>query len=97
VEIAIFARFHAREGREEAVAAALRAVVPPTRAEPGCLSIAAFRATRDPRLFFIHSRWVDEAAFEAHAAMPHTTRFVADVGSLTDHPLEVTRTASLGS
>ena len=62
MQLFIFARFHAREGEEAAVAAALRDVVLPTRAEPGCLAINAFRSVRDPRLFYIHSRWVDKTA-----------------------------------
>jgi quinol monooxygenase YgiN len=91
MELFIFARFHAREGEESAVEKALEEVVPPSRQEAGCLSIHAFRSTRDPRLFYIHSRWVDEAAFELHAALPQTVSFVEKVGPLLDQPLEVTR------
>ena len=92
----IFARFHARPGREGAVAEALFDVLAPSREEPGCLSIHAFRSTRDPRLFYIHSRWKDEAAFEHHAALPHTLRFVERVEPLIDHPLDVTRAERIG-
>ncbi|HZD26167.1 MAG TPA: putative quinol monooxygenase [Alphaproteobacteria bacterium] len=92
MELIIFARFHAREGREAAVAAALEAVVGPSRAEPGCLAIAACRSRTDPRLFWIHSRWVDEAAFDVHARLPHTLRFLEQVQPLIDHSLEVSRT-----
>ena len=95
-ELYIFARFHARPGQEEAVAAAVRTVVVPTRAEPGCLAIYACRSTRDPRLFFIHSRWADEAAFEHHATLPHTVAFVERVAALIDHALDVTRAEKLG-
>jgi quinol monooxygenase YgiN len=91
MELFIFARFHAREDQEAAVAAALRAVVAPSRAEAGCRAIEAYRSTRDPRLFYIHSRWADEAAFETHATLPHTVRFIERVQRLIDHPLEVTR------
>ena len=70
MELFIFARFHAREGQETAVAAALREVVAPSRQEPGCVAIGAYRATREPRLFYIHSRWLDEAAFEATRSTP---------------------------
>lgn len=91
MELFIFARFHAREGQGNAVATALAEVVAPSREEPGCLSIHAFRSTRDPRLFYIHSRWVDEAAFELHATLPHTVSFVEKVEPLIDRPLEVTR------
>jgi quinol monooxygenase YgiN len=91
MELAIFARFHAREGQAAAVEAAIRDVVGPTRGEPACLSIAAYRSTRDPRLFHIHSRWTDEAAFDAHAALPHTVRFLERVQPLIDHELDVSR------
>ena len=67
MELFIFARFHARPGDESAVAEAILENMPPSRAEPGCLNIHAYRSIRDPRLFYIHSRWKDETAFEEHA------------------------------
>jgi quinol monooxygenase YgiN len=54
-----------------------------------------FCAIRDPRLFYIHSRWQDEAAFNYHAELPHTVRFLEKVQSQIDHPLDVTRTRPL--
>ena len=96
MELFIFARFHARPGDESAVEAALRDVVGPSREETGCLGIHAYRSARDPRLFYIHSRWVDEAVFDRHAGLPHTTRFIERVQALIDHPLDVTRARLLG-
>ena len=95
MKIFIFARFHARDGAAEAVGAALRDVIAPTRAEPGCLAIAGYRSIQDPRLFWIHSQWVDEAAFEAHAELPHTVHFLARVQALIDHPLDVSRSGEI--
>jgi len=96
MELVIFARFHAREGFEVAVEAALREVTSITRElEPGCLAIAPYRSVRDPKLFFIHSRWVDESAFDLHATLPHTVSFLARVQGLIDHPLDVNRTTVL--
>lgn len=92
----IFGRFHARPGDESALQETLLDVVGPTREEPGCLSIQAFRSTRDPRLFYIHSRWVDEAAFDQHAGLPHTVRFIERVQALIDHPLDVIRARLVG-
>jgi quinol monooxygenase YgiN len=97
MELFIFARFHAREGQADAVAQALREVIAPTEEEPGCVMIQAFRATRDADLFYIHSRWIDEAAFESHAAQVHTVRFLERVRTLIDHPLDVTRARPIGS
>ncbi len=91
MELFIFARFHAREGKEEAVAEAMRDMRGPVRAEAGCLGIDYYRSIRDSRLFYVHSRWIDEAAFDLHAILPHTVRFLERVEPLIDHPLDVTR------
>jgi quinol monooxygenase YgiN len=96
VALFVFARFHARPGRGDAVAETLLEVVAPSRAEPGCLGIHAFRSIRDPELFYIHSSWTDEAAFEVHAGLPHTVRFLERVQPLIDHPLDVTRAGRIG-
>jgi quinol monooxygenase YgiN len=92
MDMFIFARFHARAGEEREVEKALRDVAGPSREEPGCLSFHVFRSTRDPRLFYVHSHFSDEAAFDTHAALPHTMRFLERVEPLIDHPRDVTRT-----
>ena len=97
MEMCVFARFHARAGQDEALAVLLREQLQPSRAEPGCLRIDAFRSTRDPALFYFHSRWVDEAAFDTHAGLPHTVRFLKQVQRLIDHPLDIARVRQLGS
>ena len=95
MELFVFARFHAREGQEEAVAAPLRDQVATMRSEPGCLAINAYHSVRDARLFWIHSRWTDEAAFEIRADLPRTERFVEAAEQLIDHPFDVTRTHTI--
>ncbi len=96
MELFIFARFHARAGNENGVEEALGDLLVPSRGEAGCLSIHAFRSIRDPRLFYIHSRWANEDAFEYHAKLPHTVRFIQRVESLLNHPLDVTRAELIG-
>ena len=91
MELFIFARFHARAGNETAVEEALREVVPSSREEAGCLSIYALRSIRDPQVFFIHSRWTDKAAFDTHATLPHTLKFVQRVEPLLDHEIAALR------
>lgn len=91
MELFIFARFRAQESREGKLEEAIRAVLAPTSKEPGCVSIHAFRSTGDSRLFYVHARWKDEAAFEKHIRLPHTKLFVDTVEKLIDHPLDVTR------
>jgi len=88
----VFVRLYARLSEEQAVEDALREVMRPSREEKGCLSFHWFRSMRDARLFFIHSRWVDEAAFQKQADFEHTERFLKKVDPLLEQPREVTRT-----
>ena len=96
MELFIFARFHARPGNENAVAKALLDVIAPTREEAGCLSIHAYRSLRDAQLFYIHSHWRDEAAFEYHLGLPHTVRFGELIEPLIDHSFDIARTEQIG-
>jgi quinol monooxygenase YgiN len=89
-------RFHIREGQERAIVAAMAEAAEPVRAEPGCIFIGYYRSTRDPLLFYIHSRWTDEPAFEIHAELPHTKHFLATVEPLLDHALKVDRLIQIG-
>jgi quinol monooxygenase YgiN len=95
VEVFVFARLHARAGKRSEVQHAMRAVQGPTRAEPGCLAYGAFRSVRDIDEFYIHSCWQDMAAFERHAELPHTSRFLATVEPLLDHSLKASLTEQL--
>jgi len=91
-----FGRFHVHLGKESAFEEALREAMTPTREEPGCLEIHGYRSRRDGRLFYIHSRWKEEEAFDRHAKLPHTVKFLARVEGLIDHPLDVTRADRIG-
>ena len=95
MELFICARSHALEGQEAAVAEVLREQVSAVRAEPGCLAIAAYRSVRDSRLFWIYSQRIDEVAFETHAELLRTERFVERVQRLVDHPFDATRAHSI--
>ena len=88
----IFARFHALPGQEKGVEDALRKIIAPTRQqEPGCLEIHIFRSIKDARLFYIHSRWLDETAFDHHISQPYIKKFAEEVELLIDHKLDTTR------
>lgn len=91
-ELYLFARFYALAGREAAVDTAIREVIGATREETGCLAIHSFRSIGDSRLFYIHSRWRDGGAFDSHAKLPHTLRFVERIRTLIDHEFESVRT-----
>ena len=90
-EFFVFTRCYAKEGQPHSLATTIQEVLGPTRQEPGCLSIEAFASRQDQRLFHIHSRWKDEAAFDHHLQLPHTIRFLNAIQGLLDRPIDVTR------
>jgi len=57
--------------------------------------MAAYASVRNPRLFWIHSRWADEAAFQVHAGLPNTQRSVERAEQLIDHPFDATRARAI--
>jgi len=67
----VVARWVAKPGEEAAVAAAIEALIEPSRAEPGNLMYEAHRDPADPRAFLLYERYVDEAAYRAHGDSPH--------------------------
>ncbi|HTT61169.1 MAG TPA: putative quinol monooxygenase [Bryobacteraceae bacterium] len=91
----IFARFEPRPGKELQTRDELRRVLGPTREEPGCLRIHLYESARGPLTYYIHSEWVDEQAFDAHAAMPHTVRFAGAIEDLVREPLRAIRTKQI--
>lgn len=91
-----FARFEPLPGKEMEFREELLRVVEPTRAEVGCLGIHVFESLREPFLFAIHSEWVDEAAFELHAQLRHTVRFLGVAKELLTHPVQGLRSRQIG-
>jgi quinol monooxygenase YgiN len=81
-------RFEPLPGKEAAFREELLRVTETSRAEIGCLSIHVFESLREPFVFAIHSEWADEAAFEFHAALPHTVRFLAAAETLLTHAVQ---------
>jgi quinol monooxygenase YgiN len=88
-------RFEPLPGAEDAFRAEMKRVMEPSRKEAGCLGIRAFESLREPRLFAIHSEWVDEAAFELHARLPHTVQFLKAAEKLLSHRVEGLRTQEI--
>ena len=91
-----FARFEPLPGKTAPFREELLRVIASSKAEAGCLAIRAFESLGEPSEFTIHSEWRDEAAFETHAQLPHTARFVAAAGTLLTHAIQGLRTREIG-
>jgi quinol monooxygenase YgiN len=67
----VTATWTAREGEEERVLAAVRKLVGPSRAEPGCRFYQPNRDLENPRVFFFYEIYDDEDAYKAHGESAH--------------------------
>ena len=76
----VIARWTAKEGSEDAVAAAIGKLVDPSRAEAGCLQYRAHRSTSERRTFLLYEEYVDEASYGLHAESEHFKRHALGEG-----------------
>ena len=81
-------RFEPQAGKEAAFREEMVRVAETSRGESGCLGIEVFESVREPLVFAIHSEWTDEAAFELHATLPHTVRFLEAAEKLLTHRVQ---------
>ena len=70
-EFIVVARATAKPGREADLEQALRALVPRTHEESGCVQYMLHRAVDDPRTFMTVERWRSKEAVDQHLAAPH--------------------------
>jgi quinol monooxygenase YgiN len=96
LSVHVIIRFEPLPGRESAFREELLRVNKPTRAESGCLRIDVFESLQEPFVFAVHSEWVDEAAFELHATLPHTVQFLAAAEALLTHRVHGLRLRQIG-
>lgn len=67
----------ARAGHEPFLEAELRALVPPTRKEDGCLQYDLHRASDGSGAFFLHEVWESREHHSAHTKTDHFLRWNA--------------------
>ena len=96
MSIHCFVRFEPLPGKAMEFREEVLRVVDATRAEIGCLAIHVFESLREPCVFAIHSEWADEAAFELHAKLPHTARFLEAAEKLLTNPVQALRSREIG-
>lgn len=65
------ARWTAKPGEEDAVAAAIRRLIEPSRSEEGNIFYQPHRDPEEARVFYFYEQYVDRAAYEAHGASAH--------------------------
>jgi quinol monooxygenase YgiN len=78
INVVLNVHFEAAAGQEEELFEQLRALVAPTRAEPGCLVYELHRDPENPAKFMFYERFRNQEALDAHAATPHLERWKAN-------------------
>lgn len=83
-ELIVVATITARDGHVALVRAAVDAVVPPSRAEAGCLRYDLHIDLGNHASFIMLEAWRDEAALAAHEATPHFQQLVQALAGKAD-------------
>ena len=87
--ISLLAVLTAKPGHSDALHQALRALLLPTRQEPGNLDYALFQLRDAPDTFYMRESWRNQEALDAHVALPHFQNFIAQMNNLLAEPLRL--------
>lgn len=79
----------AKAGQHDQLRDALRALVPFTRREAGCLDYTLFELADKPGTFYMRESFRDQAALDAHFRMPYFKAFEKRFDELLARPLQL--------
>lgn len=88
--LVVVARLKAKPGKESELEAELKALIPQTHREPGCLLYRLHRAVEDPARFVFYEHWASEEAFNAHMQTPYLQALLPRIPDLTAEPPDIT-------
>jgi quinol monooxygenase YgiN len=83
-DLIVVATITAKEGNEVLVRDALEQVVPPSRAEAGCLRYDLHIDLGNHASYVMLEAWRDQDALDAHEATPHFLDLVKAIGGKAD-------------
>ena len=81
-QISLILRVHPPAELREQVNAAMRALVDPSRKEPGCIRYELYRDIDREGDIVLLECWRDQAAFDEHIAKPYLKDFTARFGAV---------------
>jgi quinol monooxygenase YgiN len=89
----MLATFVARVGTEDELVRQLRAMVEPSRAEPGCLQYRPLVDPERPGTVVMLQEWADQAALDAHFASEHFVSIAPQLADLIGEPIAIAELA----
>ena len=87
----VIARIRAKAGKEDALKAALSALVVPSRRELSCHQYDLLQSSTDPREFCFVERWDSQQGLDQHAASEHVKRAGDQIADLVEAPPDIQR------
>ena len=95
-EVRIVAEATAKPGKADALRAILLDMLPPSRAEAGCLHYELHEDLDAVGHFFFYERYTDAAAFAFHLTTPHFKQLGPAIADLIVGPPKITRVHLIG-
>lgn len=95
--LTLFATMTVKPAHMDEACDALDAIVAPTRAEDGCLTFEARRATDGSNRMMIFEEWTGRDALDQHMAMPYVTDLFARYRGWLEREPELVATTPLRS
>jgi quinol monooxygenase YgiN len=89
-QLVCVAEFHAFQGKEQELVAALHILMGPTHKEEGCLRYELNQASNDPRCVTFIEKWKNQDAFDQHCATSYIKNFFDNLRPLLVEEFEVT-------
>ncbi len=90
--IVLVARLKVKAGMIETAKKAALDLIPPSRAEAGCINYDVHQAIDDETVFVWHETWKSKAALDEHFETPEFKAFFAMVGEIAAEPPQMTFT-----
>jgi quinol monooxygenase YgiN len=89
--VTVIGTLKARPELRDELEGILAAMVPPTRAEPGCINYDFHVDAADPCVFVFYENWRSDADLEEHMKMPHLQPILSQADRLLAEPVDVRR------
>jgi quinol monooxygenase YgiN len=74
-ELTVVAHLRALHGQIAETKAFLLSLIPPTRAEPGCVEYWLHQDNDEPAEFTFYENWTNRAEWDKHMELPHLKKF----------------------
>jgi len=88
-KLTVIARMKAKPGMEERLKQELLGLLPPTRAEEGCINYDLHQSLQDGSQFLFHENWESEEHLKRHSQSDHLKSFRSRATELLDSPTEI--------